>query len=245
MDGTDRLPASDAPTGALSPVYGYLPQASLVDFPDRIALVLFLSGCNFRCGYCHNAALLGEKRPGLSWIELDRVCRRFRNEWADGVVITGGEPTLHSDLKCLIRRLRDMGFAVKLDTNGSSPGRLVETLAMADYVAMDIKTDPQGYPALTGFTDTDAIARSAALIKTGALDYEFRTTVLPEGHTEETIRRMAPLLTGAKRFVLQPFVPRPELTDERFRSLPRTQPDLLKRLASAARAYASDVAIRG
>ena len=228
-----------------SPVYGYLPRVSLVDFPDRIALVLFLSGCNFRCGFCHNAALLGEKQTGLTWDELDRVCRRFRNDWADGVVITGGEPTLHPDLGSLVRRLRDMGFAVKLDTNGSCPDRLVETLALADYVAMDIKTDLEGYPALTGFTDTDAIARSAALIKAGAMDYEFRTTVLPDVHSEANIHRMKPLLAGAKRYVLQPFVPRPELPDPRYRSLPRASPAMLEELASAARAYASGVTIRG
>jgi pyruvate formate lyase activating enzyme len=242
---TPEETAPAAPPGdARSPVYGYLPRVSLVDFPGRIALVLFVSGCNFRCGYCHNAALLGERQTGLTWSEVDRVCRRFHNDWADGVVITGGEPTLHADLQILVRRIRNMGFAVKLDTNGSCPARLVETLAMTDYVAMDLKTDPEGYPALTGFADAQAICRSAAMIKDGAPDYEFRTTVLPEGHSEETVRRMAPLLTGAKRYVLQPFVPRPEMPDARYRSLPRTSPLLLTRLAATARAYAGDVAIR-
>jgi len=245
MDASGNIAPAPTPAPKHSPVYGYLPRVSLVDFPDRIALVLFVSGCNFRCGYCHNAALLGERKAGLTWPDLDRVCRRFRDDWADGVVVTGGEPTLHPELAPLLQRLRGMGFAVKLDTNGSMPDRLAESLALADYVAMDLKTDPAGYPALTGFADPDAITRSAALIKAGATNYEFRTTVLPEGHSEDTIRRLGTILTGARRYVLQPFIPKPELPDARYRSMPRTPPDLLERLAAVARVYTDAVTIRG
>jgi len=229
-----RSAAAPPPDGA-SPVRGWLPHPSLTDFPGRLAPVLFVSGCNFRCGFCHNAALLGAPQPGVSWGELDIFCRKMRREWADGVVVSGGEPTLAPELETLLRRLRGYGWAVKLDTNGSRPDALERALPLVDYVAMDIKCAPEDYPALTGFSDTDRIRDSIALIKARAADYEFRTTVLETFHTADDLAALRPWLAGARRYVLQPFVPRAHLPDETWSTAPRTSPARLRVLGEIFR----------
>jgi pyruvate formate lyase activating enzyme len=216
----------------------------MVDFPGRIAAVLFLSGCNFRCGFCHNPALAA-RLPAMGWAELAARCRRFRLEWADGAVISGGEPTLSPDLGRLVDSLASLGFAVKLDTNGSVPDNLEAVLPRLDYVAMDIKTCLSDYESLTGFADTDAISRSAAMIKAGARDYEFRTTVIPGRHTEDTMRAMLPVLSGAKRYTLQPFLPREDLPDPALRRVERASHGLMESLAAIARPAVQTVSIRG
>ena len=105
-----------------SPVRGVLRDASMVDYPGRLAAVLFLGGCNFRCGFCHNAALMGRvDADGLPWAEVEQMCRRFRDNWVDGAVVTGGEPTLNPGVFRVVERLREWGFAIKLDANGSRP----------------------------------------------------------------------------------------------------------------------------
>lgn len=228
----------------LSPVHACLRQVSMVDFPDRLAAVLFVSGCNFRCGFCHNAAL-AQSLPTMSWASLNERCRRFRAEWADGAVVSGGEPTLHPDIGQLIERLGSLGFAVKLDTNGSCPDRLATLLPQLDYVAMDLKTSLADYESLTGFADTDSIMHSVALIKSLARDYEFRTTVIPDRHTEATMLAMLPLIEGAKRYTLQPFLPRENLPDPAMRAIPRTPHGLLEKLASIARPAVQSLTIRG
>lgn len=228
----------------LSPVHACLRQTSMVDFPDRIAAVLFVSGCNFHCGFCHNA-LLAAALPTMPWTALTERCRRFRADWADGAVISGGEPTLHEGVGRLVRHLRELGFAVKLDTNGSRPDRLETLLPELDYVAMDLKTSVRNYASLTGFADGAAIERSVSIIKSGARDYEFRTTVIPGLHTEDTMRAMLPLLEGAKRFTLQPFLPREDLPDESMRSLPRTPHDTLEKFAAIVKPVVQNVTIRG
>jgi pyruvate formate lyase activating enzyme len=230
-------------TDGLSPVHACLRQVSMVDFPDRLAAVFFVSGCNFRCGFCHNAAL-ARTLPTMSWSALDERCRRFRVEWADGAVVSGGEPTLHPDIEQLVDTLRNLGFAVKLDTNGSRPDRLAALLPKLDYVAMDLKTSLTDYEEMTGFADTNAISRSVALIKTIARDYEFRTTVIPDLHTEATMRAMLPLLEGAKRYTLQPFLPREDLPDPAMRALPRTPHGLLEELAAIARPVVRSLIVR-
>jgi len=229
-----------------SPIFAYLQKPSMVDFPKRFAAVFFTSGCNFSCGFCHNASLMGGRRKGLSWENLETACAQFRNDWVNGAVITGGEPTLSSELPALLRFFKErFGFATKLDTNGSNPERLAECLPYTDYVAMDIKTGLSAYAELAGFPNTEKIKQSAALIKSAATDYEFRTTVIETVHTDEHMEEVGNLLSGAKRFVLQAFIPRDNLPDPRFPLLPRTPSSRLHELKNRMTGCADEIILRG
>jgi len=222
-----------------------MPSPSLTDYPRRMAAVLFVSGCNFRCGFCHNAALLGLRRPGLSWEQLEAQCDRWRDQWVDAAVISGGEPTLSEGLEELVVFLKGLGWAVKLDTNGSRPDALRRVVEQVDYVAMDIKAPLRDYPAVTGFTQTDLIRESIGLIRERAADYEFRSTVVDELHTEEQIAEMAALVHGARRYVLQPFVPRDDLPAAALRGAQRPSAARMRRLRDLIGAAAGEVAVRG
>ncbi|MBN1556795.1 MAG: anaerobic ribonucleoside-triphosphate reductase activating protein [Lentisphaerae bacterium] len=228
-----------------SPVYAFLRKPSMVDFPGRLAGVFFVSGCNFRCGFCHNPDLLGRHERHLAWDRLEDVCRAFGADWVDGAVITGGEPTLAPDLKPLIGFFRRRGWAVKLDTNGSRPDVLRACLPWLDYVAMDIKTGPDGYETLTGCADISAIRESIELIKAHARDYEFRTTVIETYHDEACMRQIGELIRGSRRYVIQPFVPQDHLPDPAFRALPRTSPDRLQALAACVQPLVGEVVAKG
>jgi pyruvate formate lyase activating enzyme len=218
----------------------------MLDFPDRLAGVLFLPGCNLRCGFCHNAALLGSAGvTRLSWTRLRDALRRLRGEWADGLVLTGGEPTLAPELPRLVDLGRAEGFAIKLDTNGTRPDVLEPLLPALDYVAMDLKCDPARYAALTGWDDPGAILASLRLLRDHARDYEVRSTLTPALHDDADLRAMAAAVRGARRWVLQPFVPRPDLPDPALRETPRTPPPFLHAVAERFRDAAGEVTVRG
>lgn len=201
------------------PIVGWQ-KTSLIDYPRRIATVLFTPGCNFRCPYCHNPQLvtfdplLQPLPEDALWDHLDR-----RRRLIDGVVITGGEPTLYGDgLAELIRALKERGFLVKLDTNGTHPELLQRLIGerQIDYVAMDIKTSLPLYGELTGasFNDVERVQESIACLQEMAgaemVEVEFRTTLHPRLHSEATLREMLQLLEGSPRYVLQTF--RPQVT---------------------------------
>ena len=228
-----------------SPVYGFLKRPSMVDYPGKLAAVCFTSGCNFRCGFCHNAALLGEVKPGFDWEKLRKTCQNFRRQWVDGVVITGGEPTLAPNIMELVRFFKEQGFAVKLDTNGSKPEIVKTLLPYVDSIAMDVKCAPETYPLLTKFRKTDRVAESISIIRTKARDYEFRTTVIDDIHHLDEMRQIGELIKGARRYVLQPFIPRDDLLDEELRRKKRTAPDHLKKCAHLMQPYAADVVVKG
>lgn len=230
---------------ALSPVYGFLKAASMVDFPEHLAAVFFTSGCNFGCGYCHNHGNLGVRKPGLSWERLEQVCADFREQWIDGVVITGGEPTLWPELPQLVRLFKEFGFEIKLDTNGSSPEMLELLLPQVDYVAMDIKCALARYPEFVGCAKTESIAKSVALLKAGATAYEFRTTVLEDIHTKTEMAAIGDWIQGALSYVLQPFVPRPDLPDPALRQAARCRPEHLRDLAAVVAGRVDEVVVRG
>lgn len=217
----------------------------MIDFPGHLAGVFFVSGCNFRCGFCHNAAFLAERREGIGWDRLKQVCREFRDNWVDAAVISGGEPTLHTGVPELIRYFRSLGWAIKLDTNGSCPEALHEWLDDVDYVAMDIKAAPSGYFELTGFDGLAAIASSVSMVKERAADYEFRTTVIESYHTAEQIKEIGRLVDGARRFVLQPFVPRDDLIDPGLRSMSRTSAECLNAARSILEPHVEEIQLRG
>ncbi len=228
-----------------SPIYAYLQNPSMVDFAGRLAAVFFTTGCNFKCGFCHNAALMGEQRPGMTWRKLRKGCQRFADDWVDGAVITGGEPTLSPALPELIRFFKRYGWAVKLDTNGSNPEELATCLPLVDYVAMDVKAGLSGYPALTGFDDVERLRTSIDLIKDSAADYEFRTTVIESFHDDDQMVEIAELVAGARRYIVQPFVPSDELPAAVYREETRTSAGRLDAVVALVSGCADEVAIRG
>ena len=216
----------------------------MIDFPGRLAAVFFISGCTFSCGFCHNAQLMARRREVISWPKLESVCEGFRRHWVDAAVITGGEPTTAPDLVDLIGFFRHFGWAVKLDTNGSDPAALKDCLPLVDYVAMDIKAGLSGYPALTGFAAVDRIAQSVDLVLEYASDYEFRTTVIEPFHTDAQMEEIGSMIDGAKRYVMQPFVPREGLPNPSFEATPRTSGVRLDGLRNMMENHASEVTIR-
>jgi pyruvate formate lyase activating enzyme len=190
---------------------GGLQRTSLIDYPGLISCILFTQGCNFRCGYCHNPELLDPS----NWEEplpvkeiLDFL--HSRKGKLDAVVVTGGEPSLHPDLPLLLKEIGDMGFKVKLDTNGTNPEMLSDILeeGLADYVAMDIKAPLNKYSLIVGRdVRIDSIVESIRLIIEKAPDYEFRTTVV-EGQLDfQDILDLGRDIKGAKRYYLQNFIP--------------------------------------
>lgn len=187
---------------------GSLLKSSFIDYPDRIAAVLFTRGCNFRCPYCHNRELLEAEGGILAQEEIDRVLAS-RVKYLDGLVISGGEPTLHPDLADWIRHLkRTTGLAVKLDTNGTQPGVLRRLIrdGLVDYVAMDVKGPAHRLPEVAGrLVDVGAIRESVRLLMEADLPYELRTTVARELLSPEDLSQLAQEISGARRYVLQSF----------------------------------------
>ena len=188
-----------------------LQKLTLLDFPDRMACTLFTFGCNFRCPFCHNASLVLADRADDSVMPEEEFFTFLsrRRGMLEGVCITGGEPTLQPDLEDFISRIKDMGYAVKLDTNGYRPAvlrRLVEA-GLLDYVAMDIKNSLPRYGETVGITrfDTAPIEESMDYLMEGRVPFEFRTTLVRGLHTPEDIRAMGRRLAGPEAFFLQTF----------------------------------------
>lgn len=189
---------------------GGLQKTSLIDFPGKLSCVIFTQGCNFRCRFCHNETLVLPERfqPTLSLEDILAFLKK-RAGLLEGVVITGGEPTLHTDLIDIIKTIKDLGYAVKLDTNGTLPHRVAPLIEqkLVDYIAMDIKHELEHYDEITGVTvDTGAILESIQMIRSSGVDYEFRTTIVPAFHHDQTIKNIAQTLSGSKRYVLQEFL---------------------------------------
>jgi pyruvate formate lyase activating enzyme len=187
---------------------GGLQKLSLIDFPGRVSCVLFLSGCNFHCPYCHNPALArGTSDPHAPGIDDFLSFAAERRRLIDGVVISGGEPTLQAALPDLCAAIRDLGLAVKLDTNGSRPGMLrrLLTQGLVDSVALDLKTDPAAYaPVICEPGAADGVAESLRLLRDSGLPVEFRTTLAPPPLVDEAIlARLAQRLGPRARYALQ------------------------------------------
>ena len=188
-----------------------LQKLTLLDFPERMACTVFTFGCNFRCPFCHNASLVLSSRADDSVISEEELFTLLqkRRGMLEGVCITGGEPTLQPDLPDFIRRIKAMGYAVKLDTNGYRPAvlrRLVEA-GLLDYVAMDIKNSLPRYGETVGIArfDTAPIEESMDYLMEGRVPFEFRTTLVRGLHTPEDIRAMGRRLAGPEAFFLQTF----------------------------------------
>jgi pyruvate formate lyase activating enzyme len=184
-----------------------LQKQTVLDYPGKLACTIFTFGCNFRCGYCHNPELITDDgRLQVSQEDIFKFLEE-RKGFLDGVCITGGEPTLNSDLPEFMARIKDMGFLVKLDTNGSNPKRLEEIIRrkIVDYIAMDIKAPLDSYDKITNVSvNKEDIQKSVELIRDFG-EYEFRTTVVPGLFDEEAARKIGEWLKGSKRFYLQNF----------------------------------------
>ena len=224
-----------------------LQKMTLLDFPGKVACTVFTGGCNFRCPFCHNALLVTKlpEKPDYSEDEILSFLEK-RTGLLDGVAITGGEPLLNPDIADFIRKIRSMGYAVKLDTNGSFPERLKAIVGegLVDYVAMDIKNRKEKYAETIGLKNLDLskIEESIEFLKSGAVDYEFRTTVVEQFHTVEDIRAAAEWISGAKRYFLQNFVDSGELICEEVSGVDK---ETMLKMKSAAADFVPQTEIRG
>ena len=186
---------------------GGLQKLTLLDFPGHVACTVFLQGCNFRCPFCHNTPLL----LGTDEIPLESVLDflKKRQGLLDGVAITGGEPLLSKDLESLLHKIKELGYQVKLDTNGSYPQKLRRLMEnkLVDYVAMDIKNSPRKYEQTAGAGGIlPSIEESVSLLKSASIPYEFRTTVVAELHDSEDFHAIGKWLQGDSRYFLQSYV---------------------------------------
>ena len=200
---------------------------TLIDYPGKIAATVFTVGCNFRCPFCHNPELVLSTQLSVhSKSRSEEQVKSFfeflktRQGKLDGICITGGEPTLQPDLVEFITRIKKMGFAVKLDSNGTRPDTLKELFdkRLVDYVAMDIKASQENYEKACGIKlDLERIKLSVDLIKNSGVDYEFRTTIVPGLHTEEEFKKVAEWLSGGRRYVLQKYEDYGKILDNSLR----------------------------
>ena len=223
-----------------------LQKMTLLDFPGKVACTVFLGGCDFRCPFCHNYELLDGSAPALMDEEALLRFLRGRRGLLDGVAITGGEPLLRKDLPDLLRAIRELGFAVKVDTNGNHPEALEAILSegLADYIAMDIKNSPQKYALTAGLPalDLSPVRQSVRLLLDSAIPYEFRTTVVDELHEASDFEAIGQWIAGAKAYFLQAFTDRDSVPFGGFHAPTKEN---LEKYASIARLYVPYAAIRG
>ena len=219
---------------------------TLLDFPGKTACTVFLAGCDLRCPYCHNSELWEASAPAvmddkelLSFLEK-------RRGLLEGVVFTGGEALLRPELPEVIRRVKALGFEVKLDTNGTQPEKLQGLIdeGLVDHVAMDIKNDIERYPLTCGreSMDTDRIRKSVALLLKGSVPYEFRTTVVKPFHDETSFVNIARLIEGARAYYLQPFFDRDTVM---FRGFEAPSEAEMKRYLEIVSPHVKHAEIRG
>ena len=198
-----------------------LQKLTLLDYPDRIACTVFLGGCNFRCPFCHNGSLVLPDRFGQSISEDELMSfLESRRGRLSGVCISGGEPTLNRDLAEFIKRIKDLSYLIKLDTNGTNPDMLRSLISdgLIDYVAMDIKSSREGYALAVGecSLDISKIEESADILMRSGLDFEFRTTVVRELHTPSDIESIGKWLGGDEKYYLQSYLDSPDVIKNGF-----------------------------
>lgn len=226
-----------------------LQKLTLLDYPGRVACTVFTGGCNFRCPFCHNASLVipEELRAAGGGVEAVLAFLKKRQGLLDGVAVTGGEPLLQADIADFLRRVKDLGYSVKLDTNGSFPERLRALVeeSLVDRVAMDIKNSPALYAKTAGLSTLDIapIERSKDYLLSGAVEYEFRTTVVRGLHTAESLVDAAHWIEGAAEYYLQQFQDSGELIESE--GLGAFSDDEMRALADAIRPIIPAVQLRG
>ncbi|MCM1368499.1 MAG: anaerobic ribonucleoside-triphosphate reductase activating protein [Roseburia sp.] len=220
---------------------------TLLDYPEHTACTLFVPGCNFRCPYCHNSELLG---CDVEYYDEGYIFDflRKRRGILEGVCVTGGEPTLYTDLARFLGDIKSLGYLVKLDTNGFLPDRVASLIddGLVDYIAMDIKNSPERYAETAGVPserfDIDPILRSIDLISASGVEHEFRTTVVRELFDERSMDGAARLVFGAARYYLQSFAMRDTVPIKTLTA--PTESEMLRYL-EIARRYVPDAKVRG
>ena len=225
-----------------------LQKMTLLDYPGKVACTVFTCGCNFRCPFCHNPALVtGDQNAAGMMSEAEILAfLRKRTGLLEGVCITGGESLLHAETASLIRQIRELGFPVKLDTNGSFPDRLQDLLAegLADYVAMDIKNAPAKYAETAGLTTAlPLVERSVEILKKSGIAYEFRTTVTGNLHEPTDFEEIGKWISGTERYYLQPFLDSGEVLKQDA-GYPVSR-EKLQACLETVRKYVPQAAVRG
>ena len=229
-----------------------LQKMTLLDFPGRIACTVFLQGCNFRCPFCHNSDLLGAEVPGEIPVEELLAFLKKRRGMLDGVCITGGEPTVQKDLPELLQSIKDLGYPVKLDTNGTNPAMLKALVerGLVDYVAMDIKNSRERYGETAGIPNLslEKVEESIRFLLEEKVDYEFRTTLVRQLHEEEDIAAMGRWLVSLcsgkrpKRLFLQNYVDRESVLRPGFSAHDRAETEEFRNILAP---FCDIVSIRG
>ena len=225
--------------------FGGLQKLTLLDFPEKVACTVFTKGCNFRCPFCHNAALVTHIDEYTVSEEEVLSFLKKRTGMVDGVVITGGEPLLHKEIGDFIRKVKELGFLVKLDTNGSRPELLGELLenGLLDYVAMDIKNCKEKYNETCGISVSVAdIEKSIEVLRNSGVAFEFRTTVSAELHSVSDIASLAKWVRGEQKYYLQNFV---DSGDTIEGGLSPVSAENLEKMRSEAAKYIKNTFIRG
>lgn len=223
---------------------------SLIDYPGKICAIIFTQGCNFRCPYCHNPELV---KPELFITKISEkevfLFLEKRKGKLDAVEITGGEPTLQPNLFEFIKKIKDMGFLVKLDSNGANPQIIKKAIKnkLVDYIAMDIKTklkEGEYNKAIGVEVDINKIKQSISIIKESGINYEFRTTVVPTIIGEKELIEIAKELKGSKKYILQQFSNKREMINPHFQKIKPYSEKILKKFLSLVRPYFKEVELR-
>ena len=226
---------------------------SLTDWDGMVSCVIFLPRCNFRCPFCYNVELVLRPNdlPSIPLKQIERYLRKQRG-WIDGVVISGGEPTIHHDLPDLCSKIKHLGFKVKLDTNGMSPGMVASLIEeeVVDYVAMDIKAplEEKAYSKLTGIDAgpiLDNVKRSIELLMKSSIEYEFRTTVVPTLHSRGDVRRICEEIRGCKKYVLQSFKSGVNYIDPKLKEVKPFSEEEMQEYLREARSVVPNSIVRG
>ena len=224
-----------------------LQKMTLLDFPGKVACTVFLGGCDLRCPFCHNAELIDGTAPAvMDETELLRFLEKRRG-LLEGVAVTGGEPLLRGEeLVSLAEKIRELGYPLKLDTNGTHPERLrrLTEAGLVSYVAMDIKNDPDRYAVTCGMESMDlgSVRESVSLLMEGKTEYEFRTTTVAELHDGDSFRKIGEWIRGAKRYYLQKFTDRDTVAYAGFHA---AADDEMRKYLDIVRNYVPDAALRG
>ena len=210
-----------------------LQKLTLLDFPGRTACIVFTQGCNFNCSYCHNSELIDINKKGLLGTDEVMEFLKSRQKLLDGIVITGGEPTIQSDLKEFIIRVRELGYKIKLDTNGSTP-KVLESLLkdnLLDYVAMDIKTTFSDYQNITKIKDSEKnVQKSIEILKESNIPHEFRMTIIKNRHSIKDIIAVCEFVGSKEKLYLQNFEMSDEVRDKTLESYTKSELTIIQDL---------------
>lgn len=240
-------------------IIGGLEKLTLLDYPDHLAAIIFTQGCNFRCHFCYNPMLVlpqkgkddkNKKEKGSPSLSLKNLFLFLKERFGrlEGVVITGGEPTLHPDLPFFIKKIKKIGYLIKLDTNGTDPEMLSELVkdGLIDYIAMDLKAPLTKYEAVVGVdVNCENIEKSVNIVIKSGLPYEFRTTVVPGLLSKEDFDNMGLLIKGAKKWYLQNFKSDTGLVDDNFEKKPGFTNKEMTEFAVIGQKYVELCEVRG